>query len=166
MLIQTDKTELGDGKLGNGDEILAREREKTTAMLETKKVKDQKTLEDRQAAMGRVLPTGEFIRLLQKICPGLIVEPGGYPNAVALRRWINGEKKYVTGFELGYIPEYSSIIPDENGLPFKEVRGWRNVLVALTKQGLINMDALTKEFGRTQNNVHGKFIDSQLQGRN
>lgn len=165
MLIQTDKSELGDKKLGNKDEILAREKEKNKALLASRKVKDQAVLEDREAAKGQVLHTGDFIRLLQKICPGLIVEPGGYPNAVALRRWVNGEKKYVTGFELGYIPEYSSIIPDENGLPFKEVRGWRNVLVSLTKQGLINMEALKREFGRTQNNVHGKFIDSQLQGR-
>jgi len=164
MLIQTDIAELGDGRL-DAKEGLAKIKEDNQRLLDTKKIPDQKELENSEAALGQVLPTNEFIRLLIRICPGLLVEKGGYPNAVALRMFVNGEKKYVTGFELGYIPEYSSVLTDENGLPVKEVRGWRNVLVALLKQGLINTEILKREFGPAANNVHGKFFESQIQGR-
>ena len=166
MLIQTDINELGDKRL-DGKELLAKEKEKNQALLDTKKIADQKELEDAEAALGQVLETSEFIRLLTKICPGLIIEKGGSPNAVALRKFVNGEKKYVTGFELGRIPEYSSVIVDENQLPIKEVRGWRNVLIALLKQGLIDMNAIKREFQvATSNSVHGKFWESQIRGRN
>lgn len=168
MLIETDISQLGDKRLA-GDELIAREKEKTQAQLDTKRIPDQDALEQREAGMGQVLPTGEFLRLLSKISPGLIIEKGGYPNSVALRRWINGEKKYVTGFQLldGFIPEYSTVITDENKLPVAEVRGWRNVLIALLKQGMINMEAVKREFNvTTSNSVHGKFWASQTQGRN
>lgn len=167
MLIETDISQLGDKRLA-GDELIAREKEKTQAQLDTKRIPDQTDLENREAGMGQVLPCSEFLRLLGKICPGLLIEKGGYPNSVALRRWINGEKKYVTGFQLldGYIPEYSTVFVDENKLPVGEIRGWRNILIALLKQGLLNMEAIKKEFQvATSNSVHGKFWESQTKGR-
>jgi hypothetical protein len=164
MLIQTDHNELGDKRLDVAEGI-AKLKEDNKALLATKKIADQADLENREAALGQVLPTSEFIQLLKRICPGLIVEPGGYPNAVALRRWVNGEKKYVSGFKLGYLPEFSYIHTDEHGLPTEEVRGWRAVLTALTKQGLISFEALQREHISTASNtVHGKFWDSQLKG--
>jgi hypothetical protein len=164
MLIQVDKTELGDGKL-DGNEALIKFSAENQALLDKKKIKDQAELEDTKAALGQVLHTSAFIAYLQKVCPGLIVEKGGWPNAVALRRYVNGEKVYVTGFELGDMPEFSAVLTDDDGLPVREVRGWRNVLVSLIKQGLISVDAIKKQYGHAMNNVHGKFYESQIQGR-
>lgn len=137
MLILPDSSDLGDKKL-SGAEGLAKFKAENQALVDTKRIPDQDVLEDVNAALGRRLDWTDVVRAIKLINPDIIVEDGGMPNAVAVRILRGGEKVYLTGFYKTPMPEYSSVLVDEKGLPVREVRGWRSVLTALIQSKAIS----------------------------
>jgi hypothetical protein len=155
MLVKADKSMLGDKYLRDR-EAVAKAKEENQAAAAASKIPDQDILEKREMAMGLMLQPNEFIRRLEKLNSKLIIEAGGVRNAVAVRypkMQEDGtiEKAYVTGFYVDApIPEFSSVIVDSKGLPVRELRGWRSVLLALYRQKIVTLKQLDLVFGKAQ----------------
>ena len=153
MLVKADKSLLGDKNLQD-KEAVAKVKEENKALASQNRIPDQDILEKREMAMGLMLQPNEFIRRLEKLNPKIIIEAGGVRNAVAVRypkRQEDGtiHKDYVTGFYVDApLPEFSSVVVDNKGLPIREIRGWRSVLLALFRQKIVTMKQLDLTFGK------------------
>lgn len=157
MLVLNSSSDLGDLKL-SPQEANHRLREENKRLSEKKRIPNQTLLENHDMAFGTPMNYSELIRRVKKIAPEVIFEEGGIKGAIAVRHYCwdpyGGEdtlgamaKKYITGFWKQILPEFSSITTDKNGLPAREIRGWRSVLLALMRSGAIPFEALKKEFG-------------------
>jgi len=148
MLIQTDKALLGDANL-NLAEGIEKAREDTARQAAAFKIPDQKLLEDHEMALGRVLDWTELISRVSKLTPAkqILFERGGVRNAIAVRIVERGEKRYITGFYQMPLPEFSAVIVDDHGLPQREVRGWRTVLLSLVRAGALTENQVELTFG-------------------
>jgi hypothetical protein len=153
MLIYDSSASLGD-KLLSPEEGNFKLREGNQTLIDSKKLPGQSLLENKDMAIGRAMQPSEFIAKLQKLNHKIIVEKGGFPNAVAVRypTWDEDEKKtvrkYVSGFMVNdVLQEFSNITVDAKGLPHREVRGWRSVLLALIKQGILTYPQVKAMFG-------------------
>jgi hypothetical protein len=145
------------------EESLAKLKEENEAIYEKRKIAGQKELEDQERSAGPRIPFAELLSRLKKLNSQLIVRDG-LPGHVALyaprslKELETAERdferdiffhlhKYVSGFPKEDMPEYAHIIVDERGLPKREYRGWRSVLMPLIKQGVISYEAAVEEFG-------------------
>lgn len=153
MLIYDDSSNLGDKRISL-TEGLAKIKQDNQPLIDSKKIPNQKLLENQDMAIGRAMQPSEFIRLIQVMDPKIIVEKGGYPNCVAVRypTWNADEgeyqRKYISGFPVNEVmQEFSHITVDDKGLPKREVRGWRTVLIALNKAGILSFADIKKVFG-------------------
>ena len=136
----------------------------------------QNILDDKDMAVGEALHPNEFIRKLRLVNPHLIIEDGGVPGAVAVRvRALDDDPlsprhgqyvaKYVSGFFKDRIlQEFSHFINDRDGIPVREVRGWRTVLLMLIHQGHLSYKKTTEVFGEPQGE-RGILWREQMQGR-
>lgn len=160
MLIQPNIHELGDKRL-NPEENLAKLKEGNAKLNEQYKIPGQAELEDVDKALGKPMSYTEVIRRIKLANNSLIVEDGGVQGAVAVRIPVNGpnglEKKYITGFYKEVLPEFSYVLTDERGLPKREVRGWRSVLLMLIKAGAITLKQADALFGETLGQRAGRF---------
>lgn len=152
MLIQPDKNLLGDKHLKDA-EAVAKIKEDNKRLTDQNRIPNQALLEDKKAALGIPLQPSELIMRLQKLNPKIIVQQGGVRNAVAVRypTMVEGkeEKKYITGFYIdNALPEYSCVVTDDRGLPWREIRGWRTVLTALIRQGILTEQQCDLSFGK------------------
>jgi hypothetical protein len=118
------------------------------------RVPDQAILEDQAMAKqaGYWLDYQELVRRISLLNPRILFQKGGVTNAIAVRypkRDEHGEvvQEYVTGFYCESLPEYSSVTLDEKGLPHREIRGWRSVLVALIRAGALTKKQCDAIFG-------------------
>ena len=168
MLIQTDKNELGDKRL-DAVEGLAKIKEENKKLSDKNRIPDQDILEKREMALGFPLSPNDFIARIQRLNPRIIVELGGVKNAVAVRyAKLNPEtgkyeKEYVTGFYVDHpLPEFSSVLVDGKGLPIREIRGWRSVLLALMRQKLLTLKQVELTFGKA-NGQRAILWDKQTQ---
>jgi hypothetical protein len=160
MLIVPDKSDLGDLKL-SPEEGVAKLKEGNAKLTAQYKLPNQSLLENHDMALGIAMQPSAFIARIQKLNPAILVEKGGVPSAVAVRipgfdDEGNYVKKYVTGFYTDRIlPEFSSIATDEKGLPWREQRGWRSVLLALLKAEALTYPQVKAAFGEpnTSRNV-------------
>lgn len=152
MLILTDSSDLGDKKLSH-EEGVAKLKEGNRQLASAHKIPNQTLLENKDMAQGAEMHPADLIRRIVKLNGELIVEQGGIPNAVAVRKFALDEdgvlaKKYLTGFYVDRaLPEFSSVICDNNGLPIREIRGWRTVLLALMNAGALTYEQVKTEFG-------------------
>jgi hypothetical protein len=91
------------------------------------------------------------------MAPSIIIRDGGVRDALAVRcpdatdRY-SKEKggdgtRYVTGFYKEVMPEFSCVMPDARGLPKRECRGWRTVVLSLVKQHIISYKDAVSVFG-------------------
>jgi len=166
-LVVTDRNELGDKRL-NEVEALAKIKEENKRLTDKNRIPDQDILEDKQAALGLPMAPSELIRRIQKLNPRVMVELGGVKNAVAIRyakRNADGEseKEYVTGFYIDHpLPEFSSVLVDGKGLPVRELRGWRSVLLALVRQKILTLKQVELTFGHA-NGQRAVLWDKQTQ---
>ena len=153
MLVKADASLLGDKNLQD-KEAVAKVKEENIALAQKNRIPDQDILEKREMAMGLMLQPNEFIRRLEKLNPKIIIEAGGVRNAVAVRYPKLQEdgtlrKEYVTGFYVDApLPEFSSVVVDNKGLPIREIRGWRSVLLALYRQKILNLKQIEIMFGK------------------
>lgn len=150
MLIKADRDLLGD-KLLDLKEKNERMREENKQKAAQFRIPDQQLLENRDMARGWMMDWQELVRRIVKLNASIRVEQGGIPNAVAVRivKQVCGEevKQYVTGFVKEPLPEYSSVTVDKNGLPVREIRGWRSVLNALIRAGALTLQQVEVTFG-------------------
>jgi hypothetical protein len=145
------------------EESLAKLKEENEAIYDKRKIAGQKELEDQERSAGPRISFSEFLSRLKKLNSQLIVRDG-LPGHVALyaprshkeletterdveRDIFFYHHKYVSGFPIEAMPEYAHIIVDEKGLPKREYRGWRSVLMSLIKQDVIRYEAAVDEFG-------------------
>lgn len=157
MLVLNDSSDLGDIKL-SPQEANVKIREENQKLTDKRRIPNQSLLEDHDMAFGTPMAYTELIRRIKKIAPHVIIEDGGIQGAVAVRHlaWdpYGGDdtmgamgKKYITGFYKQILPEFSSITTNKKtGLPAREIRGWRTVLLALMHSGAVSFEALKKEF--------------------
>lgn len=158
MLIYDDSSSLGDKKL-NEVEGTARIKEDTLSKREKFKHPQHDILINHEMAEGNSMEPAEFIRRLQALDPSIIVEAGGIPNACAVRVicWDDNPnsdeygkfiRKYVSGFYTDRkLPEFSSLIVEDDFTPRREVRGWRTVLLQLINQKVVTYKQVKTAFG-------------------
>lgn len=148
MLIQPDIHELGDKRLDMAEGI-AKAKEDNLRQAAKHKVPDQKLLEDAEMARGNLMSWRELIRRVKRINPEILFEKGGMPNAIAVRVIdpATKEKTYISGFYCEDLPEYSSLVVDEHGLPVRETRGWRTVLLSLIRAHHLDPEKVEVMFG-------------------
>lgn len=155
MLIKIDKADLGDVRL-SAEEGLAKIKEENAKADEQFHIQDQKVYENREAALGTPMQPSELFRRLLKLNAGIIIEQGGMPNAVAIRYMRPDPenpqgpkiKTYVTGCYVDNpLPEFSAVVVDQRGKPWREIRGWRSVLLALVTQNILTMQQVKLMFG-------------------
>ena len=163
MLIQTDKNELGDKRL-DPTENLAKLKEENAQLTAKSKIKDQSLLENKDMAIGSPMEWSGLVYLLKKMNTQIIIEDGGVRNALAVRypgKLADGTfgKRYVTGFYKEVMPEFSCILSDERGRATRECRGWRTVVLALIRQGIIRYKDAVETFGNPT-------VSAQDDGRN
>lgn len=154
MLIQPNKAELGDTRL-NAEEGLAKIKEENLRQAAANKIADQDLLEDTKAALGMPMQPSDLILKLQKLNPSILIQKGGVKNAVAVRfpkfdsETGKVEQTYITGFYMDApLPEFSSVVVDRRGLPFRELRGWRSVVLALVNAGALTLKQVDLSFGK------------------
>lgn len=169
--------ELGDAH-PNPEEFVIREREDLLKQISSRKAYGQDELDKPERSKGGRLYYSVLLRKLKKLYPQLLVKDG-IPGNVALYRpktqgeiindgydlafprWYN-EHKYVTGFPKDHIPEWGHYLNDTDGIADKEVRGWRSVLIAFFKQGLVTYEAASREFGDPENDQRNRFWFEQV----
>jgi hypothetical protein len=170
--------QLGDAHLDPKEEV-ARQREELLKDIAPRKAYGQEELDKAERSEGPRLYYSVFLRKLKKIYPQLLVKDG-IPGNVALYRpktegeiirdgydlaaprWYN-EHKYFAGFPKDHIPEWGHYVNDTDGIAEREVRGWRTVLIAFIKQGVLTYQAVVGEFGDPANDQRSRFWFEQLQ---
>lgn len=133
-------------------EALAKAAEDTKRQASANRIDDQDLLEDHDAARGQEMEANELIRRLHLLNPKILITPGGIEGAVAVRYPLPDEhgnivQQYITGFYLQKLPEFSSVITDKMGLPYRECRGWRSVLLPLIERGILDLRKVDVMFG-------------------
>lgn len=168
MLIKDDSALLGDKYL-NETEGLAKIKEENQKTTDQSRIPDQEILEDKKAAVGLTMDPSELINRIQRLNPRILVELGGVKNAVAIRyakknaETGKDEKAYVTGFYIDHpLLEFSYVLVDDKGLPVREMRGWRSVLLALVRQKLLTLKQIELTFGKA-NGQRAILWDKQTQ---
>lgn len=168
MLVKDDVSLLGD-KFLNETEGLAKIKEENQKLSDQSRIPDQEILEDKKAAVGLTMEPSELINRIQRINPRILVELGGAKNAVAIRCVRKNpetgvdEKAYVTGFYIDHpLLEFSCVLVDNKGLPVREMRGWRSVLLALVRQKLLTLKQVELMFGKA-NGQRAILWDKQTQ---
>jgi hypothetical protein len=135
-------------------EAIAKATEDTKKQASAFRVPDQAILEDQKMAKqaGYWLDYQELIRRIGLLNPRVLFQTGGVTNAIAVRYPKRGDDgklhpEYITGFYCESLPEYSSVTLDEKGLPHREIRGWRTVLMALIRAGALTKTQCDTIFG-------------------
>jgi hypothetical protein len=159
MLI-TDK--YGMAMLDSGEALLE-SKEKTKIFQKNKGLllHKQDELEDHVLSQGKRMHWKEFLRILEKANPRLLIKGGTEGNIAVYRLkrsdedqtpdsnapgWYNAHS-YVTGFPCTWLPEFSSITTDSHGVAKREIRGWRSVLMALIKARALTYNDAKRHFG-------------------
>lgn len=168
MLILPDSASLGD-KFLSPEEGVAKLKESIQKQVAAKKIPNQALLEDHDQALGSPMAHTEFIRRLRLMKPSLIIQDGGVAGAIALRHTVNDPEegvvtRYVTGFYKGVLPEFSSILTDDQGLPTREIRGWRTVLLVLIHCNIATYAEVKAAFGEPHGQ-RGILWREQMQDR-
>jgi hypothetical protein len=152
MLIQPDRNELGDRRLDLKEGAI-KAHEDNKKLASQYRIPDQDVFEDQKQALGNEMDWQLFVSKLLKLSNKIVVEKGGVTGAVAVRFITKDnlgkpEKRYVSGFYIDCkLPEFSSVTVDENGLPKREIRGWRTVLESLISAGALTRKQCDLTFG-------------------
>lgn len=156
MLIDPQGNKLGDTNLDFA-ESLAQKKEETKRIVAAYALPDEDKLTNQEANRGNGLEARELIHRITNIAPQVVIAQGGVPGNVALYVDRDGKPHYVGGFPAtGFIPEHSSIRVDENNLVITdhtraEIRGWRNVIVRLLEEGVLNWEQAISISGDVEN---------------
>lgn len=148
MLIKPDSKYLGD-KIVLDEEAIAKHKEETLAMRHEKHaIAEQDVLANKEMALGQPMAWTELVRRLKLLNPNLVIQDGGYPNAIAVRIQNGNETEYVTGFMKEVLPEYSWVTLDQDGIAKHEKRGWRQVVFTILQRRLATYGDAVRIFGQ------------------
>lgn len=120
--------------------------------------------EDMKPRIGRILYSDEFIRKLRNECGvkcwyrqhphpdkvTLVILRKGRVDKVIdeISRIVNAEPEAGCWVQYGWMPEFSVMNFDHNGLPLAErFRGWRTCLLQLILKGVVTEEVAHKTFG-------------------
>ena len=169
--------QLGDTHLDEKESVV-RQREELLHDISGRKAYGQEDVEKAERSTGSRMYYSVLLRKLKILCPDLLVRDG-IPGNVAVYRlktqdelvrdgydlqlpqWYN-EHRYATGFPKEDIPEWGHYVNDADGIAVREVRGWRSVLIALIRQGIVTYEAAVKEFGDPIHDQRSKYWFEQL----
>lgn len=169
--------QLGDTHLDPKEEV-ARQREELLHDISGRKAYGQDEIEKVARSEGPRMYYSVFLRKLKALYPQFLVKDGIPGNVAIYRpkteaeiindgydlsapRW-HSEHKYVTGFPKEQLPEWGHYINDTDGIAIREVRGWRSVLIALIKQGIVTYEAVAAEFPDPIHDSRSKLWFEQL----
>lgn len=155
-MVFADASHLGDRKL-DAEGVMERELENTRNMNQKYRHPDQDNLEKQERSAGPRMEPSELIRRVKQENSELIVRDGGLPNTVALYVYVKPHLRtegsedepfaYVAGFVREPLPEFSHLVLDDRGLPKREYRGWRSVVIALIKSKALTYEQAVRQFG-------------------
>jgi hypothetical protein len=166
MLVVNDRRFLGDSHL-DPTENLAKIREGNKQLTDKNRIAGQSELENSERSGGARMSVNELIRKITRLNYNIRVEDGSPGNIAVYVLKTNKELaesynedngdttrhawhqrfKYVTGVAKEPLPEYATITVDERGLPKREIRGWRSVLISLVKARALSYQQAIDEFG-------------------
>lgn len=154
----------GDGRevaTSAGVGLSAGERNAVTTILQTRDHTD-KAVKEKQASemptdtlgaqIGRPIHHDEICKRLRSLNPNFIFERSkSFPEIMGIYYPDSGAeagRKHIMGFEFGYSPEFTVRHPQRTG-PKKITRGWRELILRLSKRGYINFTLACKAFDVT-----------------
>lgn len=169
--------QLGDAHL-NWEELAVREREGLLKDVSGRKAYGQDDIDKSDRSAGPRMYYSVLLKKLRNIYPAMLVKDGIFGHVACYRpktdaeivndgydlavpKWYN-DHKYFTGFPKEPIPEWGHYVNDTDGIALKEVRGWRSVLIAMIKQGLVTYDSAVEEFGDPIHDQRSKYWFDQL----
>jgi hypothetical protein len=132
------------------DEIVRRLQEKTAGEVRQYRFLFQEEYEESLWHPGRVIWIGEFINLLQRMRPDIFAAEYAIRGLRGIG-YVEGGKPVYSGTACmdGDMPEWSQLRVDARRLPKNErYRGWRVVLLALIKKGVISEGQCDEIFGK------------------
>jgi hypothetical protein len=158
MLIQPNKNELGDRNVKDAESV-AKLKETIFRERQKDRLPNQALLENKEMAVGNAMSPADFIRRLQKF-PNVVIQQGGFPNAVSVKTPALDDdpdsptygKTVLQGVSAGFyidrmLPEWSSYENDKWGIPVREIRGWRTVLLTLMHKKVLTYSQVKAAFG-------------------
>jgi hypothetical protein len=169
--------QLGDKHVDLKEGVI-RLREELRKDISHREAYGQKDIEKAERSESSKMYYSVLLRKLRAIYPAMLVKDG-MPGNVALYRpktkaeiindgydlsvpkWYN-EHKYFTGFPKEAIPEWGHYVNDTDGIALREVRGWRSVLIAMIKQGLVTYEQAVEEFSDPIHDQRSKYWFEQL----
>jgi hypothetical protein len=151
---------MGSEAIYSGD-LLARIYEDTEKQLERDKYPGQEDFEQIQKRMGQLMHSSEFIRKVLSLNKNLIYEDSKWNKGHGAFYLAKGQEKEYTNacFKIGWIPEWSQMIPDTSGRPTRDglTYGWRTVLQRLVQRKCLTMQQVNRTFGLvTHGDLRGK----------
>lgn len=160
MLILPDSSKLGDGRNGENlrdAEAIAHLNEKNERDLKRYRWHDQAEITDCFRRIGERMHHSELIRRVTSLNAHIFVEQSiNYANSLGFYHQDpqTGERKYLSCFDKGAMPEFSFILCDYQDIPEEEVRGWRTVLVRLLTEKALTWRQVKEEFGDPINDLN------------
>ncbi len=153
MLILADKSLLGDGP--NGQNLRDAESEARLLELNERDLgryrwPDQPEMVDAERRAGQRMHHTDLLRRVTRLNPAIFAEPSlNYDDSMGFYHVDpgSGNKRYLSCFLKGDMPEFSSIRTDWQNIPEHEVRGWRTVLVRLLSLRALTWRQVSDEFG-------------------
>lgn len=126
--------------------------EKIEPLHDTYRLWDHADLVNLHKRSGQWMHSSELIWKVQKLNPRLFVEQQiNYPDERGFYVDELGKQKYVSGFNKGWLREFSAIAVDERNLQLgDELRGWRTVLLRLLSAGIIEWNQALHAFGDSE----------------
>jgi hypothetical protein len=149
MLVLNDSRLLGNDFLPANEAMLRYQQEKIEPMHDTYRLSDHNDLKDLVKRGGQFMHSSELIFRVQKLNPRVYVHQQiNYPDQWGFYVEVQSRLQYVSGFQKGWLREYTAILVDERNLMEGDpLRGWRAVLLKLLEKGILRWEQVFKEFG-------------------
>lgn len=179
MLIQTDKSKLGDGFV-KGDELYWKLYEETDAGMEQYRLHDQEEMKNEAFKSGHRMHSSELIARIHRIAPHVQVRKGAFDGFYTL--WVpnsdpefqdddrKGHQYIQAAFYVGWLPEFTFVKVDQNN-QIKSVqeggvqKGWRTILIRLLEFGVVSWKQVIEEFGDATGTQASKWRQATLKFR-
>ena len=120
---------------------------KIEPILDTYRMSDHDWFRDFNRRKGEVVHASDLIFRIQKLNPHLQVQ-----NQINFPDWglyaeNLGRIQYLSGFDKGWLTEFSWTTVDDRNLPVDHKKGWRTVLIELLSKGALTWEQVMAEFG-------------------
>lgn len=134
----------------NIEEALQAKFEDTDRMLEQYRLDDHELMKTKHKK-GRRMSQADLIYYVTKENPRIWVERSNYDeNVLGFYSELNGHKTHIVAFDKGSLPEWSGALVDNADLAYKEVRGWKTILLRLRAANVVSdkfLDKMDREHG-------------------